>query len=32
QARNGRYKQALQYVTRIRTYLEHLKTSNRIEV
>ena len=32
QARNGRYKQAVQYVTRIRTYLEHLKTSNRIDV
>lgn len=31
-ARNGRYKQALQYVTRIRTYLEHMKTNSRIEV
>lgn len=32
QAGNGRYKQALQYVTRIRTYLEHIKTNSRIEV
>ncbi|MCH7390372.1 MltF family protein [Acinetobacter dispersus] len=32
QARNGRYKQAVQYVTRIRTYLEHLKTNSRIDV
>ena len=27
QARNGRYKQALQYVTRIRSYLEHIKNT-----
>ena len=27
QAGNGRYKQALQYVTRIRAYLEHIKTT-----
>ena len=32
QAQNGRYKQAVQYVTRIRTYLEHLKTSSRIDI
>ncbi|WHR57176.1 MltF family protein [Acinetobacter haemolyticus] len=32
QARNGRYKQAVQYVKRIRTYLEHIKTSNLINV
>lgn len=32
QAKNGRYKQALQYVTRIRTYLEHLKTSSLVNV
>ncbi|MGS5799910.1 transglycosylase SLT domain-containing protein, partial [Acinetobacter baumannii] len=25
--RNGRYKQAVQYVTRIRAYLEHIKTA-----
>lgn len=30
QARNGRYRQAVQYVTRIRAYLEHLKTSPRM--
>ena len=29
QASNGRYRQALQYVTRIRAYLEHIKTSPR---
>lgn len=27
QTRNGRYKQALQYVTRIRAYLEHIKNT-----
>lgn len=27
QSRNGRYKQAVQYVTRIRAYLEHIKTT-----
>ena len=27
QAKNGRYRQALQYVTRIRAYLEHIKTT-----
>ncbi|NNP73344.1 ABC transporter substrate-binding protein [Acinetobacter defluvii] len=27
QARNGRYKQAVQYVTRIRSYLEHIKNT-----
>ncbi|CAM4129184.1 MltF family protein [Acinetobacter pragensis] len=26
-ARNGRYRQAVQYVTRIRAYLEHIKTT-----
>lgn len=26
-ANNGRYRQALQYVTRIRAYLEHIKTT-----
>lgn len=26
-AKNGRYRQALQYVTRIRAYLEHIKTT-----
>lgn len=30
QARNGRYRQAVQYVTRIRAYLEHIKTSPRM--
>ncbi|CAG69560.1 putative periplasmic binding protein of transport/transglycosylase [Acinetobacter baylyi ADP1] len=29
QSRNGRYKQAVQYVTSIRAYLEHIKTSPR---
>lgn len=29
-ARNGRYKQAVQYVTRIRSYLEHIKTSPKL--
>lgn len=28
-ANNGRYRQAVQYVTRIRTYVEHIKTSER---
>ena len=32
QARNGRYKQALQYVTRIRSYLEHIKTNRQIDI
>ena len=32
QAQNDRYKQALQYVTRIRTYLEHIKSNSRIDV
>jgi hypothetical protein len=32
QARNGRYKQAVQYVTRIRTYLEHLKDQQSISI
>ena len=27
QAKNGRYRQAVQYVTRIRAYLEHIKTT-----
>ncbi|MBP8099484.1 MAG: ABC transporter substrate-binding protein, partial [Acinetobacter sp.] len=26
-ASNGRYRQAVQYVTRIRAYLEHIKTT-----
>ena len=30
QASNGRYKQAVQYVTRIRSYLEHIKTSPKL--
>ncbi|NHC02541.1 transglycosylase SLT domain-containing protein [Acinetobacter sp. 187] len=30
QARNGRYKQAVQYVTRIRSYLEHIKTTPKL--
>lgn len=30
QARNGRYKQAVQYVTRIRAYLEHIKTTPKL--
>jgi len=30
QANNGRYKQAVQYVTRIRAYLEHIKTTPRL--
>lgn len=30
QAQNGRYKQAVQYVTRIRAYLEHIKTTPRL--
>jgi len=30
QASNGRYKQAVQYVTRIRAYLEHIKTTPRL--
>ncbi|WP_130803158.1 transglycosylase SLT domain-containing protein [Acinetobacter ihumii] len=28
-ASNGRYRQAVQYVTRIRSYVEHIKTSDR---
>lgn len=32
QTRNGRYKQALQYVTRIRSYVEHIKTNHHIEI
>ena len=32
QAKNARHKQALQYVTRIRAYLEHIKTNNRVDV
>ncbi|WP_353167868.1 transglycosylase SLT domain-containing protein [Acinetobacter sp.] len=30
QSSNGRYKQAVQYVTRIRAYLEHIKTTPRL--
>ncbi len=30
QTRSGRYRQAVQYVTRIRAYLEHIKTSPRM--
>ena len=30
QASNGRYKQAVQYVTRIRAYLEHIKSTPKI--
>lgn len=30
QAKNSRYTQAVQYVTRIRTYLEHIKTSPKL--
>ena len=30
QARNSRYKQAVQYVTRIRAYLEHIKTTPKL--
>ena len=30
QAGNGRYKQAVQYVTRIRAYLEHIKTTPKL--
>lgn len=29
-AKNGRYKQAVQYVTRIRAYLEHIKTTPKL--
>ncbi|WP_445115265.1 transglycosylase SLT domain-containing protein [Acinetobacter sp. WZC-1] len=31
QARNGRYKQAVQYVKRIRIYLEHIKTTPKLQ-
>ena len=31
QARNSRYKQAIQYVTRIRSYLEHIKTTPKLQ-
>lgn len=31
QARNSRYKQAVQYVTRIRSYLEHIKTTPKLQ-
>ena len=31
-ASNGRYRQAVQYVTRIRAYLEHIKTSSLVNI
>lgn len=31
-ASNGRYRQAVQYVTRIRAYLEHIKTSELVNI
>lgn len=31
QSRNSRYKQAVQYVTRIRAYLEHIKTTPQLQ-
>ena len=31
QSRNGRYQQAVQYVTRIRAYLEHIKTTPKLQ-
>lgn len=31
QAKNARYKQAIQYVTRIRSYLEHIKTTPKLQ-
>lgn len=31
-AHNGRYRQAVQYVTRIRSYLEHIKTTQLVNI